>query len=366
MTLQQTYIDNSNANNRADFDKEAFDRLISEKGREVILRKALQCPCKSDTVNQLSTCKNCGGTGWIYVNPITTRMVLSGVDVSTKYAPWSEEARGTVAVTAMCEEELSYMDQITLVDGESVFSEVIVIKQAGSNLFAYTTYDISELLFVGLFVSDKEPIVQLDPAQYTIVDNIFRVVDSDIIKGSSITLRYKHRPSFVIIEFKRETIQSFKLDKSETLLNLPVSAFAKRLHYHVIARNLASDWLINNNFDISSNFSTQCSVRAKADCSFDFLLIQGNTFNYELSITEGQLYNTSIAGRSYEMNIYNASNVLIQQFTMPNEIQIMIPNVLVINKTNTSGIPIGSHHYRLQETNGLSVNTILFGNFIVQ
>lgn len=253
--IQQTYINSTNSSNRADFNKNDFDRLISEKGREVIIETALQCPCKGTTTNQLSSCKNCGGTSWIYVNPRSTRMVISGVDVSTKYAPWSEEARGTAAISAMSEEELSYFDKLTIVDSNSVYGEVINITQSNSNLFAYTVYEPKDILYAGMFIDAQQPLLRLTPSQFSIEKNIFRVIDvANIPKGSQITLRYKHAPSFLLIEFKRETMQTFKFDLGgEVMQDMPISAFAKRLHYHINPSNLAKDWLVDNSFNDDPN-----------------------------------------------------------------------------------------------------------------
>ena len=46
---------------RADLNKQDFDTLIRQKGRDVILETALQCPCKSESTNQQSNCRNCDG-----------------------------------------------------------------------------------------------------------------------------------------------------------------------------------------------------------------------------------------------------------------------------------------------------------------
>ena len=84
--MKQTFI---TAPPRADLHKREFDTLIHQKGRDVLLETALQCPCKSPSTNQQSDCKNCGGTGWIFVNPRETRMVLTAINAVTEFRPWS-------------------------------------------------------------------------------------------------------------------------------------------------------------------------------------------------------------------------------------------------------------------------------------
>jgi hypothetical protein len=251
--LQQTYIDNSSERGRADFDRVSFDKLISEKGREVLIEQALQCPCKGESVNQLSTCRNCGGTGWIFVNERLTRMIIAGMDVSTKYVAWSEEVRGTVSVTAMMEEQLSYLDKITVIDGKSIFGEVLNLRRSTAGvLFSYSAYDIKEIIYVGLFINDKAKLRQLETSDYTFTKNVFRLNSNITVDPkASVTIRYVHSPTFHIIEFKRETLQSFTLiEGNEQLIDLPISAYAKRAHYHMKPTNLTDDWLLNNDYEV--------------------------------------------------------------------------------------------------------------------
>lgn len=249
--LQQTYIDNSEASQRADFNKSDFDKLVMEKGRVVILEKAIQCPCKGAYIGARSTCRNCGSTGWIFVNPKETRMILSGIDVSTKYAPWSEEARGKVGVTAMVEEELSYMDKITPIDARSVFGEAITLikKQGTSNQFiGYCAYEVKDVIYIGKFVDDDTALQKI--SSFSVEKNRITVTLASEESEISITLRYKHAPVFHIFEFRRETIQSFKLDASKEIQqDLPISAFASRAHYIMNPTNFANNYLLTNTIE---------------------------------------------------------------------------------------------------------------------
>jgi hypothetical protein len=76
MALQQTYY--SGASTRADFNKSDFETLIQQKGRDVVLEKAILCGCKDKQGNQQSNCKNCGGAGFLFINPKETRMIYKG------------------------------------------------------------------------------------------------------------------------------------------------------------------------------------------------------------------------------------------------------------------------------------------------
>jgi hypothetical protein len=252
--IQQTYIDSSRSALRSDLDTKAFNRLIAEKGRVVTLHSAVLCPCKGRATAHKSTCKNCGGSGYAFINPRKVRMILQGMDVATKLVPWSEEARGMTSVSAMYEEEMCYMDKIVVEDAESIFCEVVAIDVEDSNRFARTAYTIKEVICAGVYVSDTVGYRWLTPSQYTIANGFFKLLDSAITADSdgeiSITLRYKHAPAFHIIEFKRETMQSFKLTEGgkEENQSFPVHAYARRAHYQMAGQNLAGNRLIDNSY----------------------------------------------------------------------------------------------------------------------
>lgn len=241
---------------RVDFNKSEFDRLITEKGRGVLIEKALRCPCKINSASgSLSSCKNCGSTGWIFVNPKQSRIVLQGIDVTTKLEGWSEENRGVVRISALAEDELAFMDRITVMDqGYSTYTEVINFKKKGSIVFAYSTYTIQNLKYAGLFVSTTQKLTVLqETVDFTIEGNIFKL---DPVKYAtvdpitiSVSLRYEHYPVFHIIEMKRDTIQSFRLNEGvEDNQVLPISGYARRAHYILDAPNLNGDRLLNNDY----------------------------------------------------------------------------------------------------------------------
>ena len=148
MPLQQTYNIPVPNSNRADFNRTDFETLIQQKGRNTILEKAIQCPCKSKDSNQQSNCKNCGGSGFSFVNPKETRMVLQGMSAKEEFLQngSSLTVTGDLKVTASDTEELAYMDRLTVQDAEAIFSEVLFFKTKGNITFAYSTYNITSIL----------------------------------------------------------------------------------------------------------------------------------------------------------------------------------------------------------------------------
>lgn len=242
---------------RADLERNDFENLIYQKGRNVLYEKALQCPCKSGATNQQSNCKNCGGSGWTYINPKSTRMVLTGISVASESKPWSEESRGNVKVTCSDKEQLTFMDRLTVVDGSSIHQEVLFFKKEGDEYFAYSAYPMKSLIYAGKFISSLLPFQRLTTEVIFGDSNLIRLnptavtppegEDSD--NQLAVTVRYHHAPVYYVLELSRETMQSFKVvNGQEENQNLPTSAVARRAHYVLNSPSLIGTRLVDNSY----------------------------------------------------------------------------------------------------------------------
>ena len=247
----------------ADFIKTQFDILIEQKGYRVIIEKALQCPCKSKSVNQSSKCKNCGGSGWCFINPILTRVVLSSMNNNTEYKQWSQENKGTVNISARDVDRFGFMDKITLIDAIGTFTEVrhMSYEPVSNQIFAYTSYNLKEIEYVGLFKSDNEKYQRLElNSDYTFkanvlyLDNKFKSIYDDLNNNGdtiSVVVRYKHPPQYFVIDLTRDVMMSWdRTGKKETLIELPVSGIGRRAHYVIDAENLSQTRLLDNSYVI--------------------------------------------------------------------------------------------------------------------
>jgi hypothetical protein len=269
--LQQTYNITPPDSNRADFHRTDFEKLIHEKGRNVIVEKAIQCPCKGKETNQQSNCKNCGGCGWLFINPKQTRLVLQGMNITPDYKAWSEEIKGDLKVSASDTEELTFMDRITVVDSIAYFNEVLFFKTKGSGssavTFAFTTYNIKSVKYIGYFRGTDQTLQMLSyGTDFLFERNIIKIINPAIVPVQSqisVTVRYTHAPQYHMIDMKRESMESFELLGSEKLIHLPVSGTARRAHYILTANNLAGDRLLDNSYSIPCSDSTAnyCSTQ---------------------------------------------------------------------------------------------------------
>ncbi len=245
---------------RVDLVKTKFDALVWEKGYKVILEKALPCPCASKNSNHQSNCKNCGGNGWLFVNAIETHIVMTAMNMNTKFLAWTEENRGTASVTALSEDETSFMDRITVKDGIAIHSQVLFVKEfedTSSTVYYFNTiYDIKEILYLALFRDSNTSLLPLVyGVDFTYSSNkiIFLTASTYINpdleeQDLSIVIRYKYAPQFHIIDIQRETMQSFVniANEGETKIDLPIHAIARRSHYVLNAKNFTEDNILDN------------------------------------------------------------------------------------------------------------------------
>lgn len=252
---------------RADFRKELFDAILFQKGYDILHERAIACACKSPSTNQQSNCMNCGGSGWFFINPTKTRAILTAMNRATKYKEWSAELIGRVNITTQHELRMTEWDRITVLDGESVFTQVIHIKKAENDvLFSFIDYIVKEFLYVGLFESVTSAYSRLiKDVDYTFDENKFFLNDKYMALYNtktednpiSISLRYIHPPQYHIEDMNREIMSSWENKTgTEERLNLPIHGVARRAHYILAMNNIAKNNIIDNSFDENEN--TKC------------------------------------------------------------------------------------------------------------
>lgn len=245
---------------RVDFDKDRFDTLVGQKGVDALIEKALQCPCKTRTINELSTCRNCGGTGWVFVNPRRSRVVLQSMSFENKEEVWTKIVHGIVKVTAPAEEQFSYLDRITRLNANSLFSEVIQFEEYDGTIYGWLSYAPKQIEYFGLFTDLDDPFQRVLESNLTIVDNRIEITgvslppfDDD--NPLTATVRYVHAPVFHIIEHQREVVDNYRWSgqkNGEVLQYLPTLALARRAHDIEDLVNLRQGRLNDNSYDDSS------------------------------------------------------------------------------------------------------------------
>ena len=245
------------------FEKSKFDDLINLKGYTVLLESSISCPCRQTSAGghqALSDCLNCGGTGWVFINKSKTKMILHSMNNNTKFSEWSEEKIGTVSITTKDTDELGFMDKITVLDGQSYFTETIHAKEFDGILFSFTAYDVMEMKFAFLFKSAKEKLILLrEGIDYTVNTNKI-ILDKKYKKTLTpdskfnIGIRYTHRPVFHVIDLPIDIMvtEIINGDKKD-VVKMPVHGIGRRAHYIAAFENLYGERLFDN-----STISTTC------------------------------------------------------------------------------------------------------------
>jgi len=284
----------------SDFNQQEILATLDTKGYKVIHEKAYKCPCKSRESEHRNTCKNCGGSGWLFLNPTYTSMIITGIaqDYGLKASAlqeWGSLDMGSVKVTSYNSEKLVMMDRITIVDATAEHQEILYPKLTddGTQLFAYTKYDIggfspcdtpTPIDYIALFVAEDQTLKKLEiNIDYTFRDNVI-IFDSQYnnLIDPCVTIRYTYNPSFHITDVIRESMTSPANQGTEKLI-LPVHAIAKRAHLVKDVENFDGNRLLNNSWKANS-----CS-NAEEDSKFIRQLKYSSVnFIYE-NLTQSQI-----------------------------------------------------------------------------
>lgn len=264
---------NTTGKARVDFVRSDFDAVIEQKGYRVYHDKVMRCPCRTNQrTDALSSCRNCGGSGYVYINRFSTKMVLQSINLDTKFKEWSEERIGTVKITARESEDISFMDRITVRDAETISSEVLHPKNQNEyegtpTLYARVIHPIVEIDDIFAFEEvDKKLVKMTHGVDYTFSENVITFNNSYLNWDNfTVSIRYKHNPSFYIIDMVRDVMTTTVKgeDGRDAQVQMPVHAVGRRAHYVLDEENLDGTYLIDNSYEISCLEGVKCPLAPK-------------------------------------------------------------------------------------------------------
>jgi hypothetical protein len=112
---------------RADFRPDYFKQAIDQKGRHVVWRKALVCPCFNPTTNQTEiNCEDCDGSGYVYVDPLRIQAWTTNFDQNLSiYKHAGSWLAGEGSATTYPEHRCGYRDSLELVNDLMPFNELL-------------------------------------------------------------------------------------------------------------------------------------------------------------------------------------------------------------------------------------------------
>lgn len=218
------------------FNKGLFDVAIEQNGYDVIIERALFCPCRSNDsgCSQLSDCKNCGGSGWVFLNKIKTRAILHSINISNQYQQWTYDNVGSVSITIRDTDRIAEMDRITVLGGESEHSEVIFPTSRDSGVTAYVVYEIKKVRDAYLFINSSTPLKRLkEGVDFSFSNNKITLNEAyQYHENLQLTVRYVYAPTFHVIDILRETmvnktrVEGINLGETQ----FPIHAIGRRSH----------------------------------------------------------------------------------------------------------------------------------------
>jgi len=236
---------NLNVIPRVEFLPGSFQQLVHDHGYNVDIEPAFPCPCKDREVAQ-SICLNCMGVGWVWGSKTQMKAVIQSINKSTKYKDWSAEMLGTANMTIEQRFQLAFMDKVTIADSVSIFAENLLVRELGDGtLFVMTCYPAYEVEFIKMYVSATQPLE--DKKEYEVINN--KIVFQDgVVKGTSVTVRYKHKVQYVVIDLNHDIRNVYILDDNsrERQEAFPVSGVIRKLHYVPDAYNFSGTNILYN------------------------------------------------------------------------------------------------------------------------
>jgi hypothetical protein len=239
----------------SDFTPSDFEAAIRDQGYNVIFERRISCPCQTERADNLTNCLNCGGSGYLWINPISTKMVLSGKNLDKNYVDIGQQDLGKVMISAFSKDKLSFFDKITLLDGEAEHSETVYAKKNSENdrFIIFTHYDIDTVFYIARFVSPTEKLVRLIEDQDYIYSNNSIILSESFNSFSeplSITIRYIHSPVYYVVDMARD-VMNVKVEgaNGRVSMKMPVLGIGQRSHLIKDIENISGDRLFDNSFE---------------------------------------------------------------------------------------------------------------------
>ena len=227
---------------KIEFRKNSFEAAVWLKGYWVYIEKAVRCPCEGQIKNALSSCTNCYGNGFFFINSIKTRALVTSINRDTRYKEWSPELIGNISISVRDDltENLSFYDKITFFEKYGFHSEVLTIRTTTDPTtqdFVFLVYKPVEIIDVWIFNGSENPLQRLTTSEYVInADNPY-ILNINITTEPSnfnrvVSVRYRHEVQYNIIDIPHEIRASniINIDGELERIDLPVNAIGRRSH----------------------------------------------------------------------------------------------------------------------------------------
>ena len=237
-----------------------FNRQIEDQGQVLLHSKVLTCPCVSNPGGNLSDCKNCNGTGFVYSAASCIRGMVYEDARELQFEDMGRSVPGHIKLVCKQEVGLSVLDRIYSEKAESIENEVVALSE---ELSGFTHYDIKCLDFVGLFRSPDHPITPIPLDDVYFKGRYININDrySTQEHKSRITVKYRHTPIWRVESFMRESY-SVPVNNRQGKEYLPQHAFCVRYKMPETEYNEGVQTQLNTNYDLDSGRTTSVEREA--------------------------------------------------------------------------------------------------------
>lgn len=233
------------------FEISEFNATIDQLGYECVLWKEIQCPCRSNNDETYhSTCRNCGGSGHVFVNPTQIRAIITNLDYRSQQEIYGTLEAGMITVTVKDDYKLAPMDKIVLLDAIGEFQENLYPFMDEGLLKTYTRFDVESVYYMGMFKDDSSPLLIMKEGEdFETEHNIIKLDEKyNNLLDVRLTVRYQHKPVYYIKDVLNYARTSKKSDG--TPIRLPVKASAIRGAV-LDKENMDGTRLLDNSFNMN-------------------------------------------------------------------------------------------------------------------
>lgn len=230
---------------RAYFREDELIKLVRQHGKDVIWRKAMICPCITSETEQADlSCTECGGSGYLYVDPHRISALMVQFDKrTTLYERMGLWASGDVQVTVEPQFRLGFRDSLELIDPVIPMNEVLVkgsrrgrrrVLPTRRDSARYRIVTIAKLLFRCATTNTIK--VLEERLHYTVSPEgwIAWTAEGDryVPDGSRVSIHYDFHPVYLVdswLHVTRDDMSGRKmpLGVRSRAISLPVSSKAK-------------------------------------------------------------------------------------------------------------------------------------------
>lgn len=250
-----------------DFKKSDFDAAVYKYGYDIVIDKAVRCPCEGESGGgiALSSCQNCKGTGFFYINPISTIGLITGINRNSEQKSWSVELIGTLSLSIRdnidnIQEKPAFHDKVTLIRKRSdqaipygFHSETLQIRENGEgDKFSFLTYKPQEIIDVWYYTTSDSPLTRV--TEFNIKEDNPYVVEFPnlpTVSNETITVRYQHYLQSIVIDLPHEVRFSTEINNNGRMetITLPTNAICRKVDIVQVERpDYDGTGIINNTY----------------------------------------------------------------------------------------------------------------------